>query len=121
MPLPFPQASDISPGFVWRRYKSFPPDFKDVTYSHKFEDEGHRFRTTNDVTPQRWSIEASGMSEWEAMILDEHYASVGIATPFEFTDREGDTHTGVRYLEFEKSHTKQWAQVRQITLIKYPG
>jgi len=117
MPSAYPSLTTTVP----LKYSVLPPDFKDITVEHKYEDGGVSFNTTSATAPQRWLLEYNGLTASQLSTLDAHYASAGLSQSFNFVDRAGATQTNVYYESYEKDHVKSWVNSARVTLIKRPA
>lgn len=101
-----------------------PPDYKDITVEHIYEDKGASYNTTGDSAPQRWQIDYLLLTNSASLAatLDAHFNSAKLTEPFNFVDRYGVTWTNVRYLEYDAPPQDNiGVQVRHVTLIKRPA
>lgn len=127
-PSAFPSAATV--GRKPNKYLKHDLDWKSVTISSVFEDQGADFNQSTTSPPQRWTLEWRGLSEAMAKVLDDHYDSAG--GPFQsfsfteyrdypFTGTTGSTFTGVRYESYTRDHNRVLHnQTRTIVLIKRP-
>lgn len=123
----YPNTSTV--GQTYLRYLKRPPNYDDITVVSKFEDQGADMLQTAASPPQIWELDYDGLTEAQAKVLDDHYASAnGQYLGFQFVEPRnvpftttGSTFTDVHYFSFEKSHGKYWTQARKIVLIKRPA
>lgn len=118
---PFPNP-DLT-GILYTRYYKHKPDYDQVTYEHTFEDKGISVNSVNVTAPQKWDIEIQGLAPHEAKIWQDHYdLAFHNLNEFPYTDKEGNLHTGVRYLNFECTHEAHKSKIKTIkcTLIRRP-
>lgn len=95
-----------------------------VTYNQTFEDKGIAVNSVTSVAPQTWEFEIAGLKPFEADVYIAHYNSAfHDLNVFDYTEKDGTTHTDCRYLKFECSHEghKSWNKTVSVTLIKYPS
>lgn len=126
-PSAYPNTAAV--GLTCLKYLKHPQDWDEITVVQKFEDGGADFLITAASPPQVWQLEYDALTETQAKVLDDHYASAqGQALGFSFTEPRnvpftttGSTYTDVHYLQFEKGHDKYWVQSRKVTLIKRPA
>lgn len=122
MPVPSPFPTPALYGPMWTKFIAEEPEYL-VTVGTPFKN-GHVDYWLNSDTPiYRFVFEYATLTETEAAILDDHYASAkGRAFGFLFTDpRTQVNYTGVHYEKFEKSHDKsRKIQKRVLTLVKRP-
>lgn len=100
------------------------PEYDQVVFSQTFEDKQISINTVTNTAPQIFELVLEGLAQHEAKVYDDHYdLAFGQLNDFSFTDREGNTHTGVRYAPdgFKRDHSKQWNQSRKIRLILRPS
>lgn len=98
------------------------------TRSPMFADGGFDFNLDSDSKTRRWVIRYAGLTKAEADTLMAHAEEaryneeIGSFLGFNFTDRDGVTHSNVRYAPggFRRSHTKTWIQTIEVLLIDYP-
>lgn len=120
MPTNYPTLDYGGP--QWLRFYATEPEYAVVQgplYADKGQDTFLSF--TNPV--RRWVFDYEGLTEVEAQILDDHFASAyGTHLGFAFTDpRTGTAYTGVKYERYERpAHEKVWLQSRRVQLIKRP-
>lgn len=110
-------------GIPYSRYFAHRPDYEGVTYKHTFEDKGVSTNTVSATPIRTWELEWRGLTPTQAKIWDDHHdLAFGIHHNFSFTDKEGNLHTNVRYVDYEPSHDghKSWIQHRKIKIAKYP-
>lgn len=110
-------------GIPYTRYYCSEPEWDGIVYMQTFEDKSGSFNSVTTTPSQIWELTWDGLTAYEASALDAHYdLALGQLHDFSFTDREGTTHTGVRYASdgFKRDHTKQWIQSRKIKLILRP-
>lgn len=111
-------------GIPYSRYWKPRADYDQVTYSQKFEDASEAANAVNSTAPQRWVIEFDGLSPFEAEIWQDHYdLAFADLNSFPYTEKDGTTVTGVKYLKFECSHDghKSWIKKVSVELIKRPA
>ena len=97
-----------------------PPDYKPVTAEHEYADGGVALNNSNEDGILEWEIEYDGKTVAQCQPLDDHYVAAKLHNDFTFVDRFSVSHTGVRYKDFDKDHTKTWLQSRRVKLIKTP-
>lgn len=123
----YPNTSTV--GFTYTKYLKHRPDYDEITVEQKFEDAGADYLVTAASPPQRWTLIYDVLTETQAKVLDDHYASaMGQAIDFSFTEPRnvpwsttGSTYTGVHYESYEKDHGANLTiQIRKVTLIKRP-
>lgn len=126
-PSAFPDTSTV--GQKYLKYLKHVPSYDDVTLESKYEDGGKDYNTSADTPPQLWTLEYDGLTETQAKVLDDHYASAkGKVLGFSFTEPRnvpwsttGSTYTDVHYEEYTKDHSKVWGQKRTVVLAKRPS
>ena len=123
----FPNTATV--GQTYLKYFKHVPSYDEITIDSKYEDGGKDYNTSADTPPQRWTLEYDGLTEAQAKVLDDHYASaLGTVLGFSFTEPRnvpwtttGSTYTDVHYENYTKNHTQVGIQSREIVLIKRPS
>lgn len=111
-------------GILYNRFYEFPKSWAEATDSHEYEDLGRSFNLAADDVPVRWEIGFTGLTPGEANVFEEFYDQVKHHNTFNFLDKYGVTHTGVRVEmgEFQRTHDahKSWIVNCGFRLVKYP-
>lgn len=124
--LTFPNPSIT--GILYRRFYADTPDYKKTTVSHEYEDGGKSFSETSAFAPRQWEVEFNcaeathADSKAKTDIFDAFYNQARYSRTFNFTDKYGETHTGVRIEDYNRSHSahKSWSQNCRFRLVKLP-
>lgn len=105
----------------YARYVDVPPDWDEITVSHKYQDGGKSFNETADAPPRRWEIGFTGLTYDQMRIFDEFDARVRRSQTFDFTDKYGEKHSGVRVEKYDRSHDahKSWIYEVNFKLVQY--
>lgn len=117
--FPDPTTTDI----WWARFDDEPQPWASVTSVHEYEDRGRSFNVATDTPPQFWEIEFNGLTKEEAEIFDAFNSAARMDRTFSLIDKYGETHTGVRIVEYARSHEghKSWSKSVRFRLAKYPA
>jgi len=120
-PIYFPSPG-VCPELMYYRYREIPFNWDGVTVKNTYDDDGASFSTTTDDPPQKWEIGYQGLTLAQAEIFDAFNDAVRRDRTFNFIDKAGATHTGVRIESYERNHEsyKSWRHFVNITLVKYP-
>lgn len=124
MNFPIPGVTGIN----YRHFYAAPEQWDDTVESHKYEDGGMSFNETSDTAVREWKVEFDCVSHTHALakaqyeIFDEFWNAVRTSRAFNFTDKYGTTHTGVRVKKYDRDHRahKSWQNEAAFTLVKYP-
>lgn len=112
------------------KYLKDPKDWASVTVFSEFEDAGRDVLERAADAPQRWRLTYDGLTDDDANILDEFFASHRLSVTFIFieprdhpwTGVEGGTYTGCRFESFTKDHDQvRDIQKREVVIVKYPS
>ena len=122
--FPSPDLTNLS----YSRFWADNPDYKAVTVSHEYEDAGKDFIEISDNAPRRWRVEINchdynhAASKAKTDIFDAFYNQARFARTFNFTDKYGETHSGVRIADYNRAHSghQSWSQNVEFELVKYP-
>lgn len=114
--------SFASTGRLYSRYWASDPDYKAITMTHTYEDGGRSFSETSSRAALRWEIEFSGITPAQADIFDAFNNQARLANPFNFVDKQGVTHAGVRIEDYSRTHPghMSWKPTCRFKLVKYP-
>lgn len=117
--LEFP--SPVITGIGWSRFYQLPNEWDKVTAEHVYEDDGRSFSTTTDTPPKRWQVSFDGLTQDEADMFDAFADEVRRTKTFDFTDKWGVKHEGVRVTEYSRSHDahKSWVHSVNFSLARY--
>ncbi len=115
-------------GIGYARFFADVPDYKKNTVSHEYDDGGKSFNETSDYAPRMWEVEfnCTGFNHAESKsktdIFDAFYNQARFSGTFNFTDKYGETHPGVRIDDYNRSHSahKSWSQECKFRLVKLP-
>lgn len=115
-------------GINYRRWYAAPDKWDDTVTSHEYEDGGMSFNEISDTAVKEWEVEFDCVSHTHALaktqyeIFDEFWNAVRTSRSFNFTDKYGTTHTGVRVKKYSRDHRahKSWQNEAAFTLVKYP-
>lgn len=88
----------------YARFNELPPDWDEITVDHKYQDGGKSFNETSDAPPRKWEIGFTGLTYDEMRIFDEFDARARRTQTFDFTDKWGEKHSGVRIENYERTH-----------------
>lgn len=118
--LEFPDAKMT--GINYSRFYEVPPDFDEITVTHKYQDAGRSFNENSGVAPLRWEVKFAGLTYDQMRIFDEFNNRARRTTSFDFTDKYGETHSGVYIESYERNHDahKSWIYEVNFKLAKYP-
>lgn len=115
-------------GIHYRRFYEAPERWDDTVVMHKYEDGGVSTNEISDTAIQEWEVEfdcvaarhADAREQYE--IFDEFWNAVRTSRVFNFTDKYGETHTGVRIKNYSRAHRghQSWKNEVAFQLIKYP-
>lgn len=108
--FPDPTITDI----LYARFAELPPDWDEITVSHKYQDGGKSFNETADAPPKRWEAGFTGLSYDEMRIFDEFDARVRRTQTFDFTDKWGEKHSGVRIESYERTHEAHKSNIYEV-------
>lgn len=110
-------------GILWSRFDEEPLPWDNVTISNEYDDGGRSFNTITDDPTKFWTIEFTGLTPEEAEIFDVFNDAARRDRTFSLVDKYGTTHTGVRILDYSRSHEghKSWSKDVSFRLAKYPG
>lgn len=116
----FPTSAQI--GWAPSHYRKREPDVSAVVVRNEFDDGGASFFTLNTAAPESWELIWEGLTNAEADIIEAHYRNAWTVYTFSWVDKAGATQTGLRYLEYERTHeaNRSWIQRVRVVLIKYP-
>lgn len=124
MPLVFPHPGilPVHDTGYYSHFREQEQDFDAITVHHEYDDGGRSFNETSDTAPRRWDLEINGVSYAQARIYDEFSYQARKAQTFSFTDKFGETHSGVRVESYSRKHNKNqnWLNDVKFTLVKYP-
>lgn len=115
-------------GIAYRRFYTVPERWDDTVASHEYEDGGMSFNEISDIAIKEWEVEFDCVAQTHALaktqyeIFDEFWNAVRTSRSFNFTDKYGTTHTGVRVKKYSRDHRahKSWQNEAAFTLVKYP-
>lgn len=89
-------------------------------FSQKFGGGKIIANTIQTTAVRKFIVEWDGLDQDDAQVLDEHHENVRGGLSFSVTHPQtAEVITGVRYVNYESSHIKNWAQSRRAELIKY--
>lgn len=111
-------------GIPYSRFYKPVPQTDAITYEQKFEDASIAVNAVTTTGVQLFELEFHGLAPHEADIWKDHYAlAVHNLNSFPYTEKNGTTNTGVKYLKCEISHEahRSWVKTVKITLVKYPS
>lgn len=113
-PFPFPSIG----GPQYKRFQEMEPSWGE--FEVEFPDKVKIANTAQTSGIRHFQIDYEGLTEAEARTLDQHYISTRGGISFSMTvPRTGEALTKVRYEKYEVvPHTKKWAQIRRVILIK---
>lgn len=111
----FPSRASVR----WQKQVIVPPDFSASMTSHQMDDGGMNFNDAGG-TVQAFELTYYALTETQCATLDGHYATARLSNDFQFTDRYGNVHTGVRYKSFDKDFNQITTQNRKVVLVLYP-
>lgn len=119
-PIYFPSPA-VCPELMYYRYREIPYNWDAVTVKHTYDDEGASFSTTTDGPPMMWEIGYRGLTKAQFEIFDAFNDAVRRDRTFNFIDKSGTTHTGVRIQSYERNHEeyKSWRNSVNLVLVKY--
>lgn len=119
MPTTFPGPTVN--GIKWARFEKKPLDWSGVAVSHTYEDDGVSLSHTTSTPPVRWEVAYTGLTQAEADAFDTFNDTVKRSGTFDFTDKWGTTHSGVRIVSYERTHEghRSWNFSVRFTLAKY--
>lgn len=115
-------------GINYRRWYAAPERWEDTVNMHEYEDGGMSFNEISDTAIKEWEVEFDCVAQTHALaktqyeIFDEFWNAVRTSRSFNFTDKYGTTHTGVRVKKYARDHRahKSWQNEASFTLVKYP-
>lgn len=120
----FPNRSVIT-----RAYEQELESEEPITKSPDFVDGGCDFNVDADTSVRRWVVRYGVLTASERNTLiaqrksSKYHPEKGSALGFDFVDRDGVTHAGVRYAPggFRYTHTKTHINQIEIVLVDYPS
>lgn len=115
-------------GINYRRFYAAPEKWEDTVVTHEYEDGGISVNEITDTAVKEWEVEFDCVAQTHALaktqyeIFDEFWNAVRTSRSFNFTDKDGTTHTGVRVKKYSRDHRahKSWQNEAAFTLVKYP-
>lgn len=117
-------------GPPYLKYLKHRKDWAAVTLISTYEDQGIDTNTSADNVAQEYTLIYNGLTDEQAQILDNFWDIHGKHTTFTFveprdkpwTDIEGDTVTGCRFISYEADHEQvRTIQSRTVRIGKYPS
>lgn len=118
--LQFPSPSVT--GWGWNYFNAEPTNFANITNSHIYDDESASFNETTDTPVRRWEVRFTGLTYEQLEVFRAFWEEVHLKNTFDFTDKFGATHSGVRIESYSDSHEehKSWNNFVSIRLVKFP-
>ncbi len=116
-------------GPPYLKYLKVAKDWAAITTISRFEDGGIDSNQHAVNTVQEYRLSYDGLTDEEAVILDNFWDAHRLSVTFTFveprdhpwTEIEGDTVTGCRFISYEKDHDNvKSTQRREVVIGKYP-
>ncbi len=115
--------TDDLTGIPYFHYDLRPRERAKVTDSYEYEDGGMDLNVRGDP-PYIWDIQfRGGLSKAQTDVFDAFWETVGTHQTFDFVDKYNVTWTGVRVMNYSRSHPdhKAWDKTVTFQLVKYPS